>query len=89
MKYRSRTEIITTMLETARSGATKTRMMYKAYVSYSQLTEYMKLLQDSGLITYEKGTQIYRVTEKGMKFLHASNEINELMDSKPKNYQYL
>ena len=46
MKYRSSTEIIDSMLRSIRSGATKTHIMYRAYMSYSQLKEYLKLLEE-------------------------------------------
>ncbi|HEV2193221.1 MAG TPA: winged helix-turn-helix domain-containing protein [Nitrosopumilaceae archaeon] len=78
MKYRSRTEIIAMMLESARSGATKTKMMYKAYLSYAQVMEYLNHLQQNDLLAYEEGTQLYRPTEKGLKFLSLSNDLNEM-----------
>lgn len=84
MKYRSRTEIITTILETAKAGTTKTKIMYNAYLSYSQLVEYMRVLQENGMLTYEKGKHLYRITEKGSRFLSASHEISDLM-GKPEN----
>ena len=40
MKYRSRTEIVSAMLRIANRGATKTRIMYGAYLSYAQVMEY-------------------------------------------------
>jgi len=67
------------MLESARSGATKTKIMYKAYLSYAQVMEYLKYLQQSDLLAYEEGTQLYRPTEKGLKFLNMSNELNEMV----------
>ena len=79
MKYRSRSDIVSMMLESARSGATKTKIMYKADLSYAQVMEYLKYLQQSELIAYEKGTQLYRPTEKGLKFLNMSNELNEMV----------
>ncbi len=85
MKYRSRTEIITTILETAKNGTTKTKIMYNAYLSYSQLVEYMKILQENGMLTYEKGKHLYRITDKGTKFLNASHEINDLMNRSENN----
>ncbi|MGA9172279.1 MAG: winged helix-turn-helix domain-containing protein, partial [Nitrososphaeraceae archaeon] len=40
MKYRSRTDIVGLILEAANGGgATKTRIMYKAFLSYAQLKE--------------------------------------------------
>lgn len=79
MKYRSRTDIMTMILETARNGSGKTKIMYKAYLSYSQLTEYLKFLKGADLLRYEEGTQLYFPTEKGLKFLKASDYMNELV----------
>ncbi len=82
MKYRSRTEITAMILQAARTGATKTRIMYRAYLSYTQLKEYLRFLQENNLVKYEEGTQLYRVTEKGRHFLHAYEEISDLVSSK-------
>jgi predicted transcriptional regulator len=35
MKYRSRTEIVAMILDAANGGATKTKIMYKAFLSYA------------------------------------------------------
>jgi predicted transcriptional regulator len=79
MKYRSRTEIVCTILEATRTGATKTKIMYKAYLSYAQLKEYLTYMGDSGIIRYEEGTQVYRITEKGIKLTHLYEEIQDLV----------
>src|ERR1700730_6183226 len=81
MKYRSSTEIIDSMLRSIRSGATKTHIMYRAYMSYSQLKEYLRLLEDRELIKYEQGSQLYLLTEKGLRFMNAYDKINELVPS--------
>jgi predicted transcriptional regulator len=39
MKYRSRTDIVGLILEGANGGATKTKIMYKAFLSNAQLRE--------------------------------------------------
>ncbi len=83
MKYRSRTEIISMILESVTIGTTKTKIMYKAYLSYTQLKEYLALLEGSGMIGYENGTQVYRITDKGRKFLKLSTEIGDMVSSKP------
>ncbi|HEX5358594.1 MAG TPA: DUF4364 family protein [Candidatus Nitrosotalea sp.] len=83
MKYRSRTEIISMILDSVTVGTTKTKIMYKAYLSYTQLKEYLSLLEESGMIMYENGTQVYRITEKGRKFLKLSIEIDDMVSSKP------
>ena len=53
--------------------------MYKAYLSYSQLKEYLSLLQDRQLLKYEEGSQIYTITEKGLRFMNAYDDIRELV----------
>ena len=79
MKYRSRTEIVGLILEAANGGgATKTKIMYKAFLSFAQLREYLTTLQDTGLIEYEDGMQTYRTTEKGMRLLDIYEKMHEL-----------
>ena len=53
--------------------------MYKAYLSYSQLKEYLALLQERELLKYEEGTQHYTITEKGLRFINAYDDIRELI----------
>jgi len=81
MKYRSRTEIVSMILEAANGGATKTRIMYKAFLSYAQLKEYLSVLIENNLIEYLEGTQTYKTTEKGFNFLRMHNEIGELLQT--------
>jgi predicted transcriptional regulator len=79
MKYRSRSEIIAIVLQTANKGATKTRIMYGAYLSYAQLKEYLEFLQAKELIKYEEGTQLYRLTAKGLQCLSTIEQMNDIM----------
>ncbi|MDQ6865015.1 MAG: winged helix-turn-helix domain-containing protein [Thermoproteota archaeon] len=44
MKYRSRSDIIELLLNAANGGgATKTKLMYSALISFSRLREYLSL----------------------------------------------
>jgi predicted transcriptional regulator len=79
MKYRSRTDIAEMILEAANGGATKTKIMYKAFLSYAQLKEYLAVLIENGLIEYEDGRQLYRTTEKGIRLLRVYNQVGELV----------
>ena len=81
MKYRSRTEIVSMILEAANGGATKTRIMYKAFLSYAQLKEYLSVLIENNLLEYLEGMQTYKTTEKGLNLLKMHNEIGELLQS--------
>jgi predicted transcriptional regulator len=84
MKYRSRTEIVAMILEAANGGATKTKIMYKAFLSYAQLREYLSVLIENNLLQYMEGSQTYKTTEKGLNFLKMNNEIAELLQTSPK-----
>ena len=79
MKNRSRTEIAASILESANGRATKTKIMYKSFLSYTQLKEYLSVLIENNLIEGLEGTQTYKTTEKGLNFLKMYNEIGELL----------
>ena len=81
MKYRSRTEIVSMILEAANGGATKTKIMYKAFLSYAQLKEYLSVLIENNLLEYLEGVQNYKTTEKGFNLLKMHNEIGELLQT--------
>ena len=80
MKNRSRTEIVSNILDAANGGATKTKIMYTSFLSYNQLKDYLSVLIENNLI-YLESTQIYKTTEKGLKFLKMHNEIGELLQN--------
>ncbi|HEY3094813.1 MAG TPA: winged helix-turn-helix domain-containing protein [Nitrososphaera sp.] len=82
-KYRSRTEIVYQILATAKEidGVNKTRIMFKSYLSFAQLKEYLKLLIDSELLEYDPEGNTYRTTDKGVKMLEACRAINHLVQS--------
>jgi predicted transcriptional regulator len=77
MKYRSRTDIIATILQGTVGGSTRTRLMYKACLSYAQVKEYVEFLQARALITVPDETQTLHLTEKGLNLLRLYNEIGE------------
>ena len=85
MKYRSRTEIVSMMLDSANGGSTKTKMMYKSMLSYNQLKEYLTVLIENDLIKYLNGTQTFRTTEKGLNLLKIHNEMAEMLHITAKN----
>jgi len=79
MKYRSRIDIVGLMLKAANGGATKTKIMYKAFLSYAQLKEYLTVLLQNDLLEYEGGKQNFRTTEKGLRLLQMRNQCDEIM----------
>jgi predicted transcriptional regulator len=85
MKNRSRCEIYRSSLETvnADEGTNRTKLMYKSYLSFSQLKEYLRILQENGLIEYEVERRCYRITERGRRVLQLQNKMEEIA---PINY---
>lgn len=86
MRYRSRTEIMSQILEIANiesgGGAgriTKTKIMYEGFLSYAQLKEYLMILTGNDLLGYDLDTQSFKTTEKGRRFLETYNQIDELV----------
>ena len=79
MKYRSRTDIIAMILQAAINGATKTRIMYGAYLSYAQVKEYLSFLIEKDLIRYEEGSAIYKLTQKGVQLLRVYEDISDMI----------
>lgn len=80
MKYRSRTDIVSQVLDAANSGATKTKIMYKAYLSYAQLKEYLSVLVKNDLLEYIEGERQYRTTEKGLKYQRAYDQMTHMAE---------
>jgi predicted transcriptional regulator len=79
MKYRSRTEIVSMILEAANVVTTKTKIMYKSMLSYNQLKEYLSILIRNNLLEYIEGTHQFKTTEKGLNFLKMHREMAELL----------
>ena len=79
MKYRSRTELTSNILEAANGGATKTKIMYKAFLSYAQLKEYLAMLIQNGLMAHDIEGEMYRTTSNGIKFLERSRQLSGLL----------
>jgi predicted transcriptional regulator len=80
LKYRSRTDIVTNILEAAMNGSTKTKIMYNAYLSFAQLKEYLVVIQESGLIEFDKETKTYKTTNKGVEFLKSTEVMTRMFE---------
>lgn len=75
-------DVIASILETAKDGnGLKTQIMYKANLSYAQLSEYLCFLLGSGLIkrASDGDREIYVVAEKGYDFLRRHGELIQLL----------
>ncbi len=82
MKYRSRIEIISQILEAANGGgATRTKIMYKALLSYAQMKDHLMLLTEKDLLRYDEDTRTFKATEKGLRFLQIYNQIDDMINA--------
>jgi predicted transcriptional regulator len=81
MKFnRSRTDIISSILKIANGGVpTKTKIMYQAFLSHAQMKDYLIFLTQHDLIEYDLDAQIYKTTEKGLRFLDIYNQMDGMI----------
>jgi len=76
--YRSRIQIAADILEIAKNGSRKTRIMYLGNLSFDLLQKYLRMLLDLGLIESKNGPEkSYVVTEKGRRFLDDFAELQK------------
>ena len=78
---RSRDDIISDILEVASGGgiATKMGIMYKTFLSHAQMKNYLTYLTQHDLIEYDVGAQIYKTTEKGLRFLDTYGQMDDMI----------
>jgi predicted transcriptional regulator len=80
-KYRSRADIVAAILRVvSERGASKTRIMYRAFLSSSQLKQYIRILLDNGLLATSEERSIYKITENGMRLLQLYHQLTEMMN---------
>jgi predicted transcriptional regulator len=80
MQNRDRAEIIRQILDIANDAVdiTKSKLMYKSFLSYRQLKEYLTLLTEKDLLIYDTITRTYKTTEKGKRLLKLCNELDDM-----------
>lgn len=82
-RYRNRIDIIAQLLDAASSPTTKTKMMYKALLSYEQLKEYLVMLTENDLIAYDKPSGRFSTTNKGYEFIKRYEDLRKLISPVP------
>lgn len=72
---------MTQMLQSASNGqVTKTKIMYMAYVPHEQMSEFLALLVDNGLLTLDNQIRLYQITAKGKMFLEMYGGMNKCVE---------
>jgi len=66
------------ILKTAKTGAKKTNIMYKARLSFPQLEKYLNALKKADLMS--EGSGIWKTTEKGLHVIEACKICHSLMN---------
>jgi predicted transcriptional regulator len=80
LKHRSRSEIISSILEVTNGNKARiTEIQFKTYLSYNILKEYLVHLLENDLIEYIEGERTFKTTPKGMQALQVYNKMEELL----------
>jgi predicted transcriptional regulator len=84
---RSPTEITIQILEVVNGyndgnnneGLTQTNLMSKLFLSHEQMKEYLALLIEDDLLSYDSTMSTFKTTEKGLTFLQAYNQMDKIL----------
>ncbi|MEP0825975.1 MAG: hypothetical protein HRF40_10860 [Nitrososphaera sp.] len=79
MKNRSRDDILVGILTGLEEPESKTLIMYKTHLSYSQLKAYLEFMVIKGLIYEHEGR--WQMTAKGRAYLEALREANQILNN--------
>jgi predicted transcriptional regulator len=71
------------ILRAANNGATKTKLMYSAYLSYVQVVDYIEFLLAQKMIQRDPQTDLYILTERGIHYLRVYEKIIDLLNISP------
>jgi predicted transcriptional regulator len=78
---RDRLHIMAEIIEATKEGQLKTRIMYSANLSFSQVNEYLSFLTERGFLRVyvENGKKFYKTTAKGNQYIENYREISNLL----------
>jgi predicted transcriptional regulator len=81
-KRRDRLIIISEILAIAKNGTSKTNIMFKVNLSFTQLNQYISLLLKASLLDKSNidGKDVYVVTKRGLDFLEKQCEVLDLLN---------
>lgn len=79
-------DIVADILASADGGEKITGIMYKTRLSYGHMKEYLRMLVDSGLLTYmpdNKGS--YKTSTKGYEYLETYKQLRNMVFKKERD----
>ena len=77
--YRDRFDIITSILETAKTSARHSDILRTASISHIPFKQYLLLLHTNGLIEYSPRERTCKTTEKGLHFLDIFSKMKNML----------
>lgn len=83
--HRGRLDIIADMLDASSGGVRKTYLMYRCNLSFRQLKRYLDFMVERGLLQMiiqfdgDSNSSLFKVTDKGRRFLKAYKSLMGLM----------
>ncbi|MGA3291434.1 MAG: winged helix-turn-helix domain-containing protein [Candidatus Bathyarchaeia archaeon] len=88
-KRRDKLIIMAEIVSIAKKGTSKTQIMFKANLSFSQLNQYLLLLSQTSLLDKSacNGKAIYRATQKGLEFMEKQQQIMDLLNEDVRVYR--
>jgi predicted transcriptional regulator len=80
-KRRDKLIIMSEIIEITKKSTSKTHIMFKANLSFTQLNQYLSLLLDTGLIekNEDDGRVVFQATPKGVEFLERQQSVIDLL----------
>jgi predicted transcriptional regulator len=81
-KRRDKLVIMSEIVAIAKKGTSKTQIMFKANLSFSQLNQYLTLLSNTGLLQKNafKGKVIFQATPKGLDFMDKQQQVFNVLN---------
>jgi predicted transcriptional regulator len=81
-KRRDKLVIMAEIIDIAKKGTSKTHIMFKANLSFSQLNQYLSVLSQSSLLEKfaSNGREFYKATPKGIDFMEKQCQIINLLN---------
>jgi len=79
---REKLVIMAEIIGLAKQGAPKTRIMFKASLSFNQLNQYLSFLSQRGLLEKipDGRKSIYKATPRGQEFMERQQQVMDLLN---------
>ncbi|MCD6411658.1 MAG: DUF4364 domain-containing protein [Thermoplasmata archaeon] len=80
---RSEIDILADILELAKNGAQKTKILCRVNLNYTQLKTYLSFLVERKLLDERKDgarSRIYRTTDRGLQLLDSIKQVKSFLD---------